>query len=147
MEMRAGEEMIAALSCSMAQSCSSCQMKSVSFRVRSTRGLAIEEKSLIQMRMVPAVPRNAQTSETVLHGSQVRTFATLESSGMWPSYVHLWLSTITSGTARKIFFAETVAPACPSQCRTRWTLLRCSRMKRRMPGLSGVVSYPPSGVS
>ena len=56
---------------------------------RSSYQSTIEEKSLIQMHMVPAVPRNVRTSETVLHGSQLRTLDTLELSGTWPSYVHL----------------------------------------------------------
>src|SRR6266702_1503527 len=147
MGISAGEVAMAVLSCSIAQSCSSCQTKSVSFRVRSTRGLAMDEKSLIQTRMVPAVLSNARTSETVLHGDHVRTFATLELLGTCPLYVHLWPKTMTSGTAKKTFFAEMVAPAWPSRCITRWMSLRCSHTKRRMPGLLGVVLYPPSRVS
>ena len=88
--------MMAILSCSIVRLFSSCQMKSASFHMRLTRGLAIEEKSLIQIHIVPVV----------LHGSQVQTLATFESSGLCPSYVHLWFKTMTSGTAMKTFLAE-----------------------------------------
>ena len=67
--------------------------------MRSTRGLAITEKSLIQMRIVPAVLRNAQTLETVLHRGQVQTLATLEL--LWMCYVMAGRSVLDMSGAEK----------------------------------------------
>jgi hypothetical protein len=57
----------------------------------------MEEETLIHIHTVVALKahisqiqsRNVNMSKTVLHGSQVQTLDTLESSGMQPSYVHL----------------------------------------------------------
>src|SRR5260221_7359266 len=50
-------------------------MKSMFFHVISTRGLTIDEKFLIQMCMVPAMPRNTRTLVIDLHDGHVQTLA------------------------------------------------------------------------
>ena len=46
---------------------------------------------------------------------------------------------ITSGAAINNLGAETVAPVWPRRWRIRWTSLRCSQIKRRIPSFSGMV--------
>ena len=80
-------EIMACLRLSIAWLWSSCQIKSTFFLVRSTRGTAMDGKSLNQMRMVPAMPRNARTSVIDLHGARrpCVDLGCLESSGTIPA--------------------------------------------------------------
>jgi hypothetical protein len=57
--------------------------------VRSTRGRATVEDSLIQIYMALPV-RRIWTRQKPLHGARERILAISESSEVWPLYAHSW---------------------------------------------------------
>jgi len=76
---------MAALSLSMASWALLVHSKVTLARVRLVRGQEMNVKSLIQVRMVPMVPRKPRTSIFVEQGGQFEIFETLDESGTRPS--------------------------------------------------------------
>src|SRR5438046_9071490 len=98
----------------------------------------------MKIRSTPHVPKNDLTSDTSSQAGQSRIRCTLVSSGILPSYVHLWPTTTAEGAHTVSFFPLNVPPYAFTLCSIRLRLPRCSQINLLIPGFFGIVSYVPS---